>query len=58
MIDFEFQQATSLDHAFALLSDYGDDARLMSGGTALVLQMKQRFSQPGPRHRPAAHPRP
>ena len=47
MIDFEFHQATGLDHAFALLSDYGDDARLMSGGTALVLQMKQRFSQPG-----------
>ncbi len=47
MIDFEFHQATDLDHAFALLADYGDDARLMSGGTALVLQMKQRFSQPG-----------
>ncbi|MYC30887.1 MAG: xanthine dehydrogenase family protein subunit M [Chloroflexi bacterium] len=47
MIDFEFHQATDLDHAFALMSDYGDDSRLMSGGTALVLQMKQRFSQPG-----------
>ncbi|MDE2779653.1 MAG: xanthine dehydrogenase family protein subunit M [Chloroflexota bacterium] len=47
MIDFEFHQASDLDHAFALLADYGDDARLMSGGTALVLQMKQRFSQPG-----------
>jgi carbon-monoxide dehydrogenase medium subunit len=47
MIDFEFHQATDLDHAFSLLADYGDDARLMSGGTALVLQMKQRFSQPG-----------
>lgn len=47
MIDFEFHQATALDHAFSLLADYGDDARLMSGGTALVLQMKQRFSQPG-----------
>lgn len=47
MIDFEFHQATSLEQAFSLLADYGDDARLMSGGTALVLQMKQRFSQPG-----------
>ena len=47
MIDFEFHQATGLDHVFSLLADYGDDARLMSGGTALVLQMKQRFSQPG-----------
>lgn len=47
MIDFEFHQAMDLDHAFSLMSDYGDDCRLMSGGTALVLQMKQRFSQPG-----------
>ena len=47
MIDFEFHQAADLDQAFALLEEHGDDARLMSGGTALVLQMKQRFSQPG-----------
>ncbi len=47
MIDFEYHQAADLDHAFALLDEYGDDTRLMSGGTALVLQMKQRFSQPG-----------
>ncbi len=47
MIDFEFHQASTLEQAFSLLADFGDDARLMSGGTALVLQMKQRFSQPG-----------
>ena len=47
MIDFEYHQAADLDHAFALLDEHGDDTRLMSGGTALVLQMKQRFSQPG-----------
>ena len=47
MIDFEFHQATDLDQAFELLERYGEDARLMSGGTALVLQMKQRFSLPG-----------
>ena len=47
MNDFEFHQATDLAHAFALLEEFGDDARLMSGGTALVLQLKQRFSQPG-----------
>ena len=46
MIDFQFHRATSLDHALELLDRYGDDARLMAGGTALVLQMKQRFSQP------------
>lgn len=47
MNDFEFHQVGDLDQAFALLDMHGDDARLMSGGTALVLQMKQRFSQPG-----------
>ena len=47
MIDFQFHQAADLEQAFALLEEYGEDARLMSGGTALVLQMKQRFSQPG-----------
>ena len=47
MNDFEFHQAADLEQAFALLDEHGDDARLMSGGTALVLQMKQRFSQPG-----------
>ena len=47
MIDFEFHRPNTLEEAFALLAEYGDDARLMSGGTALVLQMKQRFSQPG-----------
>ena len=47
MIDFEFHAPGSLDEALALLGRYGDDARLMAGGTALVLQMKQRFAQPG-----------
>jgi len=30
-----------------LLDRHGDDAQVMAGGTALVLQMKQRLSQPG-----------
>lgn len=47
MHDFQFHQPATLAEAFALLETYGDDARLLSGGTALVLQMKQRFSQPG-----------
>ena len=47
MIDFEFHSPTSLDEAFGLLDQYGDDARVMSGGTALVLMMKQRRAQPG-----------
>ena len=47
MIDFQLHLPNSLESAFALLEQYGDDARMLSGGTALVLQMKQRFAQPG-----------
>ena len=47
MIDFEFHSPTTLKEAFDLLEQYGEDARVMAGGTALVLQMKQRFAQPG-----------
>ena len=46
MIDFEFHRPESLDEVFGLLERYGEDARLMAGGTALVLQMKQRLAQP------------
>ena len=46
MVDFEFHNPASLDDALQMLERYGDDARLMAGGTALVLQMKQRFAQP------------
>ena len=46
MFDFEFHNPSSLDDALQMLERYGDDARLMAGGTALVLQMKQRFAQP------------
>lgn len=47
MQDFQLHQPSTLTEAFDLLEKYGDDARLLSGGTALVLQMKQRFAQPG-----------
>jgi carbon-monoxide dehydrogenase medium subunit len=47
MIDFEYHAPTSLDQVFGLLDQYGDDSRVMAGGTALVIQMKQRLSQPG-----------
>ena len=47
MIDFEFHSPTTLEEAFDLLERHGEDARVMAGGTALVLQMKQRFAQPG-----------
>ena len=47
MIDFEYHAPPSLDQVFDLLDKYGDDSRVMAGGTALVIQMKQRLSQPG-----------
>jgi len=47
MIDFEYHSPTSLDQVFGLLDQHGDDSRIMAGGTALVIQMKQRLSQPG-----------
>ena len=47
MNDFEFHSPTSLAEAFDLMDRYGDDGRVMAGGTGLVLQMKQRLSQPG-----------
>ena len=46
MIDFEYHAPHSLDEVFGLLEQYGEDARVMAGGTALVIQMKQRLSQP------------
>jgi carbon-monoxide dehydrogenase medium subunit len=47
MNDFQFHRPASLAEAFDLLAAYGEDARLMAGGTALVQQMKQRLAQPG-----------
>ena len=47
MIDFEFHSPTTLDEALELLDKHGDDARVMAGGTALVMMMKQRLAQPG-----------
>lgn len=46
MIDFQYHNPGSLQEAFELLDKHGEDARIMAGGTALVLQMKQRLSQP------------
>ena len=40
MIDFEYHAPTSLDQVFDLLEQYGDDSRVMAGGTALVIQMR------------------
>ena len=36
-----FHTPSTLDEAFALLKEHGDDARVIAGGTALVVMMKQ-----------------
>jgi carbon-monoxide dehydrogenase medium subunit len=44
--DFEFHAPTSLKDAAALLAQYDGDANVMSGGTALMLLLKQSLVQP------------
>ena len=46
MNDFQFHSPQSLEEALSLLEQYGEDARIFAGGTALLLFMKQRLSQP------------
>ena len=46
MHDFDLHVPTTLQEATALLDQYGEDARLMAGGTGLVQLMKLRLSQP------------
>jgi carbon-monoxide dehydrogenase medium subunit len=46
MRGFEYHTPRSLEEALGLLRDHGDDARLIAGGTALILFMEQRLVQP------------
>src|SRR2546423_11681629 len=46
MKDSDSQTPTRLDEACALLQQHGEDARVVAGGTALVIMMKQRLVQP------------
>jgi carbon-monoxide dehydrogenase medium subunit len=41
MKDFEFHTPTNLQEVYRLLDQYGDEARVISGGTGLVNMMKQ-----------------
>ena len=43
---FEYERATSVDHALALLERHGPDARLIAGGHSLLPMMKLRLSRP------------
>jgi carbon-monoxide dehydrogenase medium subunit len=46
MRDFEFLQPASVAEASRMLADLGDESRVMAGGTALMLVMRQRMLTP------------
>ena len=43
---FEYERASSVDDAIALLENHGEDARLIAGGQSLLPLMKLRFAEP------------
>ena len=43
---FEYERATSVDHALELLTQLGPDARLLAGGHSLLPMMKLRLASP------------
>ncbi len=43
----EYEKATSVAHAVALLARYGPEARILAGGHSLIPMMKLRLAQPG-----------
>lgn len=43
---FEYQRATSVDHAIQLLARFGPEARIVAGGHSLIPMMKLRLAQP------------
>jgi len=46
MIRFDYQEPTTLKKALSLLEKYGDDARVIAGGTSLIIMMRQRLLMP------------
>jgi carbon-monoxide dehydrogenase medium subunit len=46
MIAFDFRTPTTLEETFSLLEEYGEDGRLISGGTALLLLVRQLLVRP------------
>jgi carbon-monoxide dehydrogenase medium subunit len=43
---FEYQRATSVEHAITLLTRHGPEARVVAGGHSLIPMMKLRLAQP------------
>jgi aerobic carbon-monoxide dehydrogenase medium subunit len=46
MIRFDYQEPTTLKKAFALMAKYGEDGRVIAGGTSLIIMMRQRLLMP------------
>src|SRR5262245_28031144 len=46
MISFTYLEPVDIDEALATLARYGDEAKVIAGGTGLVNLMKQRLVQP------------
>ena len=46
MIPFEYRTPKNLKEVHATLKEFGSDAKLMGGGTSLVIMMKQRLVRP------------
>jgi aerobic carbon-monoxide dehydrogenase medium subunit len=42
----EYEKATSVEHAIALLTRFGPEARILAGGHSLIPMMKLRLAQP------------
>ena len=46
MLDFDFLEPTSVAEASRMVADLGEDCRVIAGGTALMLAMRQRMLTP------------
>jgi len=46
MIKFDYQEPTTLRKALSLLEKHGEDARVIAGGTSLLIMMRQRLLAP------------
>ena len=43
---FDYEVAESAEHALSLLTEHGEDAKLLAGGHSLLPMMKVRLAQP------------
>lgn len=43
---FRYEKPASLDEAFAMMDEYGDDARILAGGQSLLATLNMRLSAP------------